>query len=157
MLVSVWLTVLRDWVLIIISVRKFEAYWMKHMGNETFLIACTYSGNMSVTVDYKANKKKLFFVWDQSGDTQIPLKSRKLHVFSLLKLFYDMRTCRCWNNGEEEIFLDPTCCALAFRLLRLNGYDVSSGCFNLLHVNRFEFLVKERWEVHQSVVFCRSI
>ncbi|KAH9646276.1 Ent-kaur-16-ene synthase [Citrus sinensis] len=32
-----------------------------------------------------------------------------------------------WEMGEEEIFLDLTTCAMAFRLLRLNGYDVSSG------------------------------
>ncbi|KAH9646275.1 Ent-kaur-16-ene synthase [Citrus sinensis] len=31
-----------------------------------------------------------------------------------------------WEMGEEEIFLDLTTCAMAFRLLRLNGYDVSS-------------------------------
>ncbi|KAH9646272.1 Ent-kaur-16-ene synthase [Citrus sinensis] len=36
-------------------------------------------------------------------------------------------TYRFWLQGEEEIFLDLTTCAMAFRLLRLNGYDVSSG------------------------------
>ncbi|GAY42456.1 hypothetical protein CUMW_066980 [Citrus unshiu] len=35
-------------------------------------------------------------------------------------------TYRFWLQGEEEIFLDLTTCAMAFRLLRLNGYDVSS-------------------------------
>ncbi|XWS16726.1 hypothetical protein CRYUN_Cryun33cG0002500 [Craigia yunnanensis] len=35
-------------------------------------------------------------------------------------------TYRCWLQGEEEIFLDPATCALAFRILRVNGYDVSS-------------------------------
>ncbi|XP_048232203.1 ent-kaurene synthase TSP4, chloroplastic isoform X1 [Ricinus communis] len=34
--------------------------------------------------------------------------------------------CRCWMQGSEEIFLDPTCCAMAFRLLRMNGYANSS-------------------------------
>ncbi|CAI0557562.1 unnamed protein product [Linum tenue] len=34
---------------------------------------------------------------------------------------------RCWRQGEEEIFLDATTCAMAFRMLRLNGYPVSSG------------------------------
>ncbi|CAI0557567.1 unnamed protein product [Linum tenue] len=33
---------------------------------------------------------------------------------------------RCWRQGEEEIFLDATTCAMAFRMLRLNGYPVSS-------------------------------
>ncbi|KAJ4981935.1 hypothetical protein NE237_032772 [Protea cynaroides] len=35
-------------------------------------------------------------------------------------------TYRYWLQGEEEIFLDPTTCAMAFRILRINGYDVSS-------------------------------
>ncbi|XP_007022741.2 PREDICTED: ent-kaur-16-ene synthase, chloroplastic isoform X1 [Theobroma cacao] len=35
-------------------------------------------------------------------------------------------TYRCWLQGEEEIFLDPATCALAFRILRVNGYDISS-------------------------------
>ncbi|KAK6914507.1 Terpene synthase, N-terminal domain, partial [Dillenia turbinata] len=30
-------------------------------------------------------------------------------------------------QGDEEIILDLTTCALAFRLLRISGYDVSSG------------------------------
>ncbi|XVE53417.1 hypothetical protein DITRI_Ditri03aG0001100 [Diplodiscus trichospermus] len=33
---------------------------------------------------------------------------------------------RCWLQGEEEIFSDPATCALAFRILRVNGYDVSA-------------------------------
>ncbi|KAG4947649.1 hypothetical protein JHK87_043656 [Glycine soja] len=33
---------------------------------------------------------------------------------------------RYWIQGVENIFLDPTTCAMAFRMLRLNGYDVSS-------------------------------
>ncbi|KAJ0098869.1 hypothetical protein Patl1_20767 [Pistacia atlantica] len=35
-------------------------------------------------------------------------------------------TYRCWLQEEEEILLDPATCAMAFRLLRVNGYDVSS-------------------------------
>lgn len=35
-------------------------------------------------------------------------------------------TYRCWLQGEEEIFLDPATCSLAFQLLLANGYDVSS-------------------------------
>lgn len=34
---------------------------------------------------------------------------------------------RLWMQGEEEIFKDIPTCALAFRLLRKHGYDVSSG------------------------------
>ncbi|KAK6933936.1 Terpene synthase, metal-binding domain [Dillenia turbinata] len=35
-------------------------------------------------------------------------------------------TYRRWLQNDEEISLDLTACALAFRLLRTNGYDVSS-------------------------------
>nr|WQY96425.1 ent-kaurene synthase [Stellera chamaejasme] len=35
-------------------------------------------------------------------------------------------TYRCWQQGVEDIFLDPTTCAMAFRLLRVNGYSVST-------------------------------
>ncbi|KAL2475887.1 Ent-kaur-16-ene synthase [Abeliophyllum distichum] len=35
-------------------------------------------------------------------------------------------THRCWLQGEEEIFMEASTSALAFRLLRMNGYDVSS-------------------------------
>ncbi|XP_008447074.1 ent-kaur-16-ene synthase, chloroplastic isoform X4 [Cucumis melo] len=35
-------------------------------------------------------------------------------------------TYRCWMQGEENIFLDASTCAMAFRMLRVEGYDVSS-------------------------------
>ncbi|KAF9593736.1 hypothetical protein IFM89_024740, partial [Coptis chinensis] len=35
-------------------------------------------------------------------------------------------TYRCWLRREEEIFLDIETCAMAFRLLRTNGFVVSS-------------------------------
>ncbi|KAI4378950.1 hypothetical protein MLD38_016364 [Melastoma candidum] len=35
-------------------------------------------------------------------------------------------TYRCWQQGEDEIFMDISTCAMAFRLLRSHGYDVSS-------------------------------
>ncbi|KEH38225.1 Ent-kaurene synthase [Medicago truncatula] len=38
-------------------------------------------------------------------------------------------TYRYWLQRAEDIFLDPTTCAMAFRMLRLNGYDVSSDPF----------------------------
>ncbi|KAL9167318.1 hypothetical protein ABFS82_05G088400 [Erythranthe guttata] len=33
---------------------------------------------------------------------------------------------RLWKRKEEEIFTDITCCAVAFRLLRIKGFEVSS-------------------------------
>ncbi|KAL2517490.1 Ent-kaur-16-ene synthase [Abeliophyllum distichum] len=35
-------------------------------------------------------------------------------------------TYRCWEQNNEEIVKDVTCCALAFRLLRMKGYEVTS-------------------------------
>ncbi|OVA10700.1 Terpene synthase [Macleaya cordata] len=34
---------------------------------------------------------------------------------------------RCWLQMDEEIFADTTTCAIAFRMLRMHGYEVSSG------------------------------
>ncbi|CAN1290535.1 Ent-kaurene synthase 5, chloroplastic [Linum perenne] len=46
-----------------------------------------------------------------------------------IKMVLD-HTYQCWLRGDEELFLDPTTCAVAFRLLRVYGYDVSSeDCF----------------------------
>ncbi|KAL2582025.1 hypothetical protein AAZV13_15G218000 [Glycine max] len=67
---------LKGWVLIIISKRKFEVYWMKYSD-------------------------------------------------------------RYWIQGVENIFLDPTTCAMAFRMLRLNGYDVSSDPFYQYSEDKF--------------------
>nr|AGN70886.1 manoyl oxide synthase [Grindelia hirsutula] len=36
------------------------------------------------------------------------------------------QTYRCWVQNDEQIFMDVATCALAFRVLRTNGYDVSS-------------------------------
>ncbi|KAJ6817447.1 putative ent-kaur-16-ene synthase, chloroplastic isoform X1 [Iris pallida] len=33
---------------------------------------------------------------------------------------------RCWVENDEEIYSDIATCAMAFRILRMNGYDVSS-------------------------------
>ncbi|KAM7528825.1 hypothetical protein LguiB_032235 [Lonicera macranthoides] len=35
-------------------------------------------------------------------------------------------TYSCWLQGDEQIFMDVATCAIAFRVLRMNGYDVSS-------------------------------
>ncbi|XP_027917791.1 ent-kaur-16-ene synthase, chloroplastic-like isoform X2 [Vigna unguiculata] len=46
-------------------------------------------------------------------------------------------TYRFWVQGAEDIFLDPTTCAMAFRILRLNGYDVSSDPFYQYSEDKF--------------------
>ncbi|CAJ2659139.1 unnamed protein product [Trifolium pratense] len=46
-------------------------------------------------------------------------------------------TYRYWLQGAEDIFLDPTTCAMAFRMLRLNGYDVSSDPFYQYSEDKF--------------------
>ncbi|GLT75771.1 hypothetical protein SLA2020_474700 [Shorea laevis] len=38
-------------------------------------------------------------------------------------------TYRYWLQGKEEVFLDTATFAMAFRMLRVNGYDVSSDLF----------------------------
>ncbi|XP_074588496.1 ent-kaur-16-ene synthase, chloroplastic-like [Curcuma longa] len=42
------------------------------------------------------------------------------------------KTYRSWLLEEEEIHSDIATCAMAFRLLRLNGYNVSSDCLSQL-------------------------
>ncbi|KAL6196847.1 hypothetical protein ACLB2K_032460 [Fragaria x ananassa] len=39
-------------------------------------------------------------------------------------------TYRCWLQGNEDVFSDAATCAMAFRLLRVNGYDVSADRLN---------------------------
>ncbi|KAG0527406.1 hypothetical protein BDA96_06G230600 [Sorghum bicolor] len=53
------------------------------------------------------------------------------HFASEIKRVLD-RTYRCWLLRDEEIMLDAATCAMAFRILRMNGYDVSSD--ELYHV-----------------------
>ncbi|PSR92592.1 Ent-kaur-16-ene synthase [Actinidia chinensis var. chinensis] len=50
-------------------------------------------------------------------------------------------TYRCWMQGEEEIFLDTATCAMAFRILRLNGYDVSSDPLTQIDEGKHEFSI----------------
>ncbi|XP_057458258.1 ent-kaurene synthase 5, chloroplastic-like isoform X1 [Lotus japonicus] len=51
-------------------------------------------------------------------------------------------THRYWMQGMEDIFLDPTTCAMAFRMLRLNGYDVSSDPFYQYSEDKFSNSLK---------------
>ncbi|GMY33142.1 ent-kaur-16-ene synthase, chloroplastic-like [Fagus crenata] len=44
---------------------------------------------------------------------------------------------RYWLQGEEDIFLDTATCAMAFRILRVNGYDVPSDPFTRLSEDHF--------------------
>ncbi|KAM0845301.1 hypothetical protein ACQ4PT_056464 [Festuca glaucescens] len=53
------------------------------------------------------------------------------HFSSEIKSILDM-THSLWLQRDEEIMLDVATCAMAFRILRMNGYDVSSG--ELYHV-----------------------
>ncbi|TVU15793.1 hypothetical protein EJB05_39331, partial [Eragrostis curvula] len=48
-------------------------------------------------------------------------------INSILDMAY-----RCWLQKDEELIMDTSTCAMAFRLLRMNGYDVSSD--DLSHV-----------------------
>ena len=42
--------------------------------------------------------------------------------------------CSHWLQKDEEIMMDIATCAMAFRLLRMNGYDVSSGTTQLTYL-----------------------
>ncbi|KAM0922160.1 hypothetical protein ACQ4PT_006384 [Festuca glaucescens] len=53
------------------------------------------------------------------------------HFSNEIKSILDM-THSLWLQRDEEIMLDVATCAMAFRILRMNGYDVSSG--ELYHV-----------------------
>ncbi|XP_028757072.1 ent-kaur-16-ene synthase, chloroplastic-like [Neltuma alba] len=46
-------------------------------------------------------------------------------------------TWRLWQREEDDIFLEPTTCALAFRLLRLHGYDVFSDALDRFSEDKF--------------------
>ncbi|TVU15792.1 hypothetical protein EJB05_39330, partial [Eragrostis curvula] len=50
---------------------------------------------------------------------------------SEIKRILDMAYC-CWLDKDEDLVMDIATCAMAFRLLRMNGYDVSSD--ELSHV-----------------------
>jgi hypothetical protein len=55
------------------------------------------------------------------------MTERKVNVciFRPVNLLYQF--CSFWLQRDEEIMLDVATCAMAFRILRMNGYDVSSG------------------------------
>ncbi|XP_062196250.1 9-beta-pimara-7,15-diene synthase, chloroplastic-like isoform X1 [Phragmites australis] len=53
------------------------------------------------------------------------------HFSSEIKSILD-KTYIFWSQRDEEVMLDVATCAIAFRLLRMNGYDVSSD--ELSHV-----------------------
>ncbi|KAG8635866.1 terpene synthase 6, chloroplastic [Manihot esculenta] len=77
--------------------------------------------------------------FDKAVPTLYPLDiySRLYMIDSLAKLGIDRHFTeeiattlddiyRSWKQGNEEIFSNPGCCAMAFRLLRMNGYEISS-------------------------------
>ena len=45
----------------------------------------------------------------------------------LLNISWLQSFCSSWLANDEEIMLDMTTCAMAFRLLRFHGYDIPSG------------------------------
>lgn len=57
-------------------------------------------------------------------------------------------TYRCWLEGDEEIFMDNATCAMAFRLLRFNGYDVSSD--HIKQITEEELDINTALEVYRA-------
>ncbi|KAE8819783.1 ent-kaurene synthase like 2 [Hordeum vulgare] len=58
------------------------------------------------------------------------------HFSSEIKSILDM-AYSFWLQRDEEIMLDVAACTMAFRLLRMNGYDVSSD--DLYHIDESTF------------------
>ncbi|KAK4355062.1 hypothetical protein RND71_024033 [Anisodus tanguticus] len=55
-------------------------------------------------------------------------------------------TYRCWLQGEEEIFTSATTCAMAFRILRGHGYNVTSDTVA-------QFLEQEQCNGHLNDIY----
>lgn len=69
------------------------------------------------------------------------VEAYELLIFITLKKINSL-----WVQVVEDIFLDPTTCAMAFCILRLNGYDVSSGWIicNIQAVQSFYLLDQDQ-------------
>ncbi|CAI0378914.1 unnamed protein product [Linum tenue] len=74
------------------------------------------------------------------------------HFTNEIKMLLD-KTYQCWLQGDEDIFLDTTTCAMAFRLLRVYGYDVSSADdFNLCQsIQKKELKQLGRWIIENKL------
>ncbi|KAL0009501.1 hypothetical protein SO802_011003 [Lithocarpus litseifolius] len=59
------------------------------------------------------------------------------HFRKEIRSVLDETYSRYWLLGEEDIFLDTATCAMAFRVLRVNGYDVSSDPLTRLSEDYF--------------------
>ncbi|KAI8549106.1 hypothetical protein RHMOL_Rhmol06G0000600 [Rhododendron molle] len=70
--------------------------------------------------------------FDVKGSSEMTLEAPPLTQQKKKKKF------RCWLQGEEEIFLDTATCAMAFRILRCNGYDVSSDPLTQINGGKHE-------------------
>ncbi|KAI9116359.1 hypothetical protein K1719_012526 [Acacia pycnantha] len=103
--------------------------------------------NNSQCLDYLLS---LFDKYDNTVPTVHPLGVyAQLHLVDCLeKLGIDRyfqeeiqsvldETYRLWQQDDEDIFLEPTTCAVAFRLLRLHGYDISSDEMNRFSEDKF--------------------
>ncbi|CAN0856410.1 Ent-kaur-16-ene synthase, chloroplastic [Linum grandiflorum] len=58
------------------------------------------------------------------------------HFRDEIKLALD-EIYKSWKEGDEDLFLECTTCAMAFRILRLNGYPVSPDVFGRFTEDRF--------------------
>lgn len=45
--------------------------------------------------------------------------------------------CRSWQQKDEEILMDMETCSMAFRILRMHGYHISSGNCKIWHLYNF--------------------
>ena len=119
-LVFVWLIVLKGWELIGTSGRRSKVYWMKRTGNVIFRSL----HQLWCDTPLKNNK---FILFSNKFSSQAIVWVFRFHVVLDYRERWHLPTNRYWLQGEEEIFLDTATCAMAFRILRVNGYDISSG------------------------------
>jgi hypothetical protein len=65
----------------------------------------------------------------------------------LYKSWLQSKTCSSWLAKDEEITQDMATCAMAFRLLRLHGYDVASGKRGRSKVPVFCLVFGDTWSI----------
>ena len=72
-------------------------------------------------------KNNKFILFSNKFSSQAIVWVFRFHIVLDYLERWHLPTNRYWLQGEEEIFLDTATCAMAFRILRVNGYDISSG------------------------------
>ncbi|KAK3220893.1 hypothetical protein Dsin_014863 [Dipteronia sinensis] len=81
-------------------------------------------------IEYAKDLNLNFSLRSNDMDTMLQRRQSELRRMEIKRVLDE--TYRCWLQGEEEIFLDTTTCAMAFRMLRAHGYEVSADLLTQL-------------------------